>query len=159
MYELLGTYLILVLNYSLLSARSFNQQCVTLCQMAECKAVDTMSKRITRARVTLESKNKMSWSHICPMDGTCIIHASSLAWTPKHKYYIYCMIKNFGSKKVWQKGCSKGLTKNIGKYWLALPIANHWLPYDANFWRGKILTNLTNFYQFVNIFPIKIFHW
>jgi len=33
------------------------------------------------------------------------------------------------------------------------------IPYGAKFWQGKILTNLTNFYQFVNIFPIKFFHW
>ena len=32
------------------------------------------------------------------------------------------------------------------------------IPYGANFWRGEILTNLTNFQQFINIFPIKIFH-
>jgi len=32
-----------------------------------------------------------------------------------------------------------------------------YIPYGAKFWRGKILMNLMNFYQFVNIFPIKNF--
>jgi len=33
------------------------------------------------------------------------------------------MVKNFGSKKVWQKGCCKGLAKkNFGECLLASPI-------------------------------------
>ena len=33
-----------------------------------------------------------------------------------------------------------------------------YIPYGAKFRWWKIMTNLTNFHQFVNIFPITIFH-